>query len=62
MQLTNGRANPLDNFNATIPGLDNMLPMLPKAIPGAGFLRVCRLAGWFVEWAVLRTPRRSHRR
>jgi len=34
MQLTNGRANPLDNFNATIPGLDNMLPMLPKAIPG----------------------------
>ena len=35
MQLMNGRANPLDEFNATIPGMDNVLPTLPKAIPGA---------------------------
>ena len=34
MQLTNGRANPLDEFNATLPGLDNVLPMLPQSIPG----------------------------
>ena len=34
MQLMNARANPLDEFNATIPGMDNVLPTLPKAIPG----------------------------
>lgn len=61
MQLTNARANPLDEFNATIPGLDNMLPTLPKAIPGANFLRVCHSAR-FVVWPVMRTPHRSRRR
>eukprot|EP01043_Picozoa_sp_COSAG02_P028539 COSAG02_NODE_1733_length_11168_cov_29.568705_10_plen_76_part_00 len=41
LMLANGRANPLDEFNATIPGLDNMLPTLPKAIPGAGLVPIC---------------------
>lgn len=60
MMLTNSRANPLDEFNATIPGLDNMLPTLPKAIPGAGLMTICLIVGYWsresVVWGFLRTP------
>ena len=37
--LTNGRANPLDEFTATLPHLDNMLPMLPQTLPGTRVTR-----------------------